>query len=329
MNSICFWFIPMHVDMNIIMVCKIVSHSICASERQAELMMVLAQTLPTSPTLVLIQEVRATEVELRWTPPAGALLIYSIEPLLYDTGAFRPQTPVLKEDGRIDSHVLTGLLKGRTYAFRVAVRLEPDDDGLGGGVGDYSAVSNSVKTLSTLPSGGPAVEIDVSDGVSGAAATSNSLRVRWDNRLPWQTTGGAVIDNFWLEWRYPHNNTWTLSKVVRSLQGAPASGQEGSVADPADPIAWQSTVVTDLDANTRYIFRIRAENFMGVGPPGPESLELITLPPPLPPPRMIASLNSIVLTWDSGNYEAFDIRHARFVQGTVCVNAHCCQTRCK
>ena len=46
--------------------------------------------------------------------------------------------------------------------------------------------------------------------------------------------------------------------------------------------------------------------------PGPTSAELITLPSPLPPPRMIASLTSIVLTWDPGEYEAFEIRISRF-----------------
>jgi hypothetical protein len=154
----------------------------------------LTETLPLAPTLVFIQEVRAEEVELKWTPPAGARLEYSIIPMLWENGAYQDQAAVIKNSGTLDSFGVGPLFKGRNYVFRVAVCLD-SGEGEGGGVGDYSALSNDVKTLSTLPSPGPAVFPDLTPEVLGVASTApvtaSSVRLRWNPIVPWQDSGGT------------------------------------------------------------------------------------------------------------------------------------------
>ena len=129
----------------------------------------------------------------------------------------------------------------------------------------------------------------------------------------------TVITSFILEARARGMSEWTLSKTVDSVFGSqtPAPGLEGSTPAPTEDNAWQAVEFTGLAANTKYNFRLRLGNAVGAGPPGPETAELITKPPPLPPPRMIANLDSIVLTWEPGDYEAFEIRfsYAQFQAG--------------
>lgn len=150
----------------------------------------LTETLPLAPTLVFIQEVQAEEVELQWTPPAGARLQYSIIPMLWENGAYQDQAAVIKDTGTINSYRVGPLFKGRNYIFRVAVLLDiGQGEGGGGGVGDYSALSNDVSTLSTLPSEGPALFPDTSPGV--VAVTASSLRLRWNPVVSWQDSGGT------------------------------------------------------------------------------------------------------------------------------------------
>lgn len=152
----------------------------------------LTETLPLAPTLVFIQEVRAEEVELKWTPPAGARLEYSIIPMLWENRKYQDQAAVIKDSGTLDSFRVGPLFKGRSYIFRVAVYL---NSGEGGGVGDYSALSNAVNTLSTLPSLGPALFPDPTPEVLGVAGTApvtaSSVRLRWNPIVPWQDSGGT------------------------------------------------------------------------------------------------------------------------------------------
>lgn len=158
----------------------------------------IAETLPLAPSLAFIQVVRATEVELKWTPPAGARQQYQILPLLFDNGAYRVQAAVIKDGGEtLDSHLVKPLLKGRKYKFRVAVLL---DDGSQAGIGDYSADSNAITTLSTEPAEGPPVEPDLTPAdPSNLAVTASSIRLRWNPFVQWQKSGGAVIQKFVLE----------------------------------------------------------------------------------------------------------------------------------
>ena len=152
----------------------------------------LSETLPMQPTLVFIQEVRAEEIELKWTPPAGAQLEYSIVPMLWEEGMYRDQPAAIKNAGTLDSHRVKPLLKGRKYIFRVAV-LKDVGDGDGGGVGDYSALSNDVTTLSTVPSEGPVLYLNFTsaDQNTPAPVTADSLRLRWNPVVAWQESGGT------------------------------------------------------------------------------------------------------------------------------------------
>jgi hypothetical protein len=254
------------------------------------------ETQPTAPSLVFIREVYAEEVVLKWSPPPGARLQYQILPLLRENDAWVPQALVLKDGGEVDTHRVGPLLKGREYTFQVAVR--EDKSGATseeGGAGDYSAVSNSVRTLSTVPTYGPPLEADAAPG----SVTATSLRLRWKPAMELQQAGGADIKAFEVQARKAeHGWAAPLSQTVKR-----------------EVSEWQALTITGLDANTKYVFRLVSENSVGSSAPGPQSSELITLPPPLPPPRMIAALDSIVLTWVPGNlgYEAFEIQVTQFI----------------
>ena len=120
----------------------------------------------------------------------------------------------------------------------------------------------------------------------------------------------TVITSFILEARAVGKTDWSLSKTVVAMfwSQTPAPGLEGSTPAPSADRTWQTVEFQGLAANTKYNFRLRLVNAVGTGLPGKETSEFITLPPPLPPPRMIANLASIVLTWVPGDYEAFEIR---------------------
>jgi hypothetical protein len=288
----------------------------------------IAETLPLAPTLAFIQVVRATEVELKWTPPAGARQQYQILPLLYDNGMYRAQAPVIKDGGEtLDSHLVAPLLKGRTYKFRVAVLAGGEQTG----IGDFSADSNAITMLSTAPSEGPAVEPDLTpSNPAHKSVTATSIRLRWNPFVQWQQSGGAVIRKFIVEALQEGCEEgaaapvadadaaaactpgWSLSRELDAKWAMiqPLAGTEGNTPPPSAPVDWQSFAFTGLEANTKYRFRLRSQNDVGIGPPGPTSDELLTLPPPLPPPRLIASPDSIVLTWPPGDYDAFELRIA-------------------
>jgi len=201
-----------------------------------------------------------SQVTVTWTAPTNnggaAITDYLVEYRLLRNTTW---TPVVRPASTATSAVVTGLVNGNNYAFRVTARNVV-------GLGPASAESAGVTVYGTpsAPTGLVAVSGDRQASLTWSAPSSN---------------GGMAITNYIVEYRRASETAWTT--FVRPASTA------------------TSAVVAGLTNGFNYVFRVTAVNVAGNSAPSAQSAAVTPLAVPTAPSGVTGTGRggSVTLQW--------------------------------
>jgi len=203
-----------------------------------------------------------SQVTVRWTAPAStggaAITDYVVE---YRRLRDSFWTPFVRPASTATSAVVTGLVNGTNYAFRVTARNVV-------GLGPASAESAGVTVYGT-PS-----------APTGVVPTAGDRQVALAWNAP-ASNGGMAISNYIVEFRRVSDAAWT------------------TLSRPAS--AATSTVVTGLTNGFNYVFRVTAVNVAGNSAPSAQSAAAMPLAVPAAPTGVTGTgrAGSVSLRWNA------------------------------
>jgi len=89
--------------------------------------------------------------------------------------------------------------------------------------------------------------------------------VTWDSQISDESSGGAIIDTYWLEYSADAGSSWnTVQGALGSLSTATSGTQAG------------------LTGGNNYVFRVSAHNIHGFGATSPEATFITATTPGAP-----------------------------------------------
>ncbi len=230
------------------------------------------------------------DCDLRWTPKPGTTPYLTVFPTRWipESSSWRSEASRTKTEGEINFFHVTGLVKGARYKFQIA-----PSSALG--IGARSTFSHEVTTLSSLPEPGPQPTLS-NPSVQG-------LVVSWPAVDTNDGNGGSPATAY-VVYSYAHmyqGGGW--QEAVRLLLNADTG------------VIPSTYVAVGLVSDVNYQFKIAVVNENGIGPAGPMSRMMPTVPGQLEAPFQQAFLKTILLTWtppENNSYTAYRIYSSEF-----------------
>jgi hypothetical protein len=243
------------------------------------------KTQAAPPDFLYVMRIGAGDCDLRWDPKPGATPQYTVFPIRWAlaSASWIEETSRSKSEGEIDFFHVTGLVKGARYKFQVATSSSL-------GVGERSAISHEITTLSSLPEPGPKPIL--------SNPSTQGLRVTWPAVISLDSNGGSPVTAYVL-YSYAHKYQGGGWKVEARLD-APQD-QFGNILGPIPNTYFANA----LDTDVYYQFKVAVENANGLGPQGPASEEMPTVPGAMKAPFQEAFLKTILLTWTPPENNSF------------------------
>ena len=252
------------------------------------------KTQAAAPDFVYVMRIGAGDCDLRWEPKPGATPQYTVFPIRWvpdssgSSGDWVEEASRSKSEGEIDFFHVTGLVKGARYKFQVA-----SSSSLG--VGERSAISHEITTTSSLPEPGPKPIL--------SNPSTEGLTVSWPAITSLDGNGGSPATAYVL-YSYAYVYQGGGWQVAAKL--GPGLDANGNIISPIP----NSYLATGLLPDVYYQFKVAIENANGLGPQGPASEGMPTVPGPMSAPFQQAFLKTILLTWtppENNSYTAYRI----------------------
>jgi titin len=217
---------------------------------------------PGAPLSLASSSVAATSLTLGWDLPTSnggaAITDYKVE---FSSNAGSTWTVIAHDASAVRSFNVTGLLKGKSYQFRVSAINEI-------GTGASSAV-HTVSTLTTVPG--------VPTSVVVSSVTSSTARLTWVAPVD---NGGSAITDYTVQTSRDEGTTWATVTHTASTTAA--------------------MNLTGLAPGTRYIYRVATKTAAGSSDFVEGDLTTLTVAPGAPLNLASSSVTATALTlnWD-------------------------------
>ena len=248
------------------------------------------KTQAAPPRFVYVTRIGAGDCDLRWNPQPGATPYYTVIPtrLIPESSTWLEEASRTKTEGQINFFHVSGLVKGATYRFQVATSSAL-------GTGARSEFSHEVTTLSSLPEPGPKPSLS-DPSVAGLIVTWTAVETNDGN-------GGSPA------------TAYVLYSYAHMYQGGGWQEAVRLFPDADTGIIPTRYVAAGLLPDVNYQFKVALVNENGVGPTGPASEKMPTVPGALEAPFQQAFLKTILLTWtppENNSFTAYRIYFSEF-----------------